>query len=288
MREQAKGPEIKRSKDDTENVDELRKEIMRLNSRINVLDESNAQKDQETQNAESAWEHVKTIGEHEVGRLQNLVTHVTQKATAAQAEVRAVQEEKQKVILEAENNKAMMNRMAQECNNKFAQFEQWRTTAETRQAEQNVLRESAELDAQKSKRELEELMHQNANLQATMQQMSSEYHATIACTTEDTQSVALLRNAAEQYYRQLQECGVKLHQLENTCKTQQDTIARNEGAIKQRNQEYQELYRQSEGMYQQLIQTQDQLRDQERKATQHVLIVKDMSLKAIANDRRAK
>lgn len=139
--------------------------------------------------------------------MQNLVSHVAEKANEAKAQAMQAQAEKHTVQLEAEKMNAMMHRMAQECNKRNEQFEQWKAAAMEKHQEQQMCRENAELDASQSKRALEELTKHNAHLQAKMEQMSAEYRSTIATASTDEQTVMSLRHVAEQYYRQLEECG---------------------------------------------------------------------------------
>jgi len=94
--------------------------------------------------------------------MQQVATHVTQKAAAAQAETRAVQEEKQNIILEAENAERMVNAMAEACNQANTKFKGFRQEAISRDQEQTKLCATAELSAKLAKEAMDEMSRKEA------------------------------------------------------------------------------------------------------------------------------
>ena len=258
-------------------VEQLQRTMLEMQRQMEEVTKENERNKQEKHEAENAWATEKTIGNFEVTRMQQVVTHVAGKAAEAQAETQAVRQENQSILQEAENAKRTVNIMAEACNQANTKFEGFRQEAIARDHEQTKLREQAELSANQAKEAMEEMSRKKAMMKETMEQMAVEYHSTLAKASEEDHTIDEYKRMVTMYYHQPEDCTNKLVALEITCKNQQDTIARAEQAFNQKHSEYQLLLHQAEDLHKQLVQNQTKLRDEEQKAMRHVSAILDIT-----------
>jgi len=211
---------------------------------------------------------------------------VATKAAAAQAETQAVRAENQTILEEAENAKRVTNHLAEACNQANAKFESFRREALGRDNEQNRLRELAERSAKQAEISLQEMTKKNAAMKQAMEQMSEEYHSTVANATNESHTIDEYKRWATIYYHQAEDCTNKLTALEITCQNQQETIAMAEKAFQEKHNEYQLLLRQAEDKHKQLVQHQTKLREEEQKATHHVSAIQDITHQTAIEQRK--